>query len=771
MEQETKKRSRKKKVAATVAVVMAIAITIGGTYMVKDFDQHKTNAGWKDTPKYDATLVENFTADDDWEVADGAVTKQISVSNTGDASKGFGEVYVRIQLKEYLEIREMLTEHTPERYMINASNGKFIVFDSYAEAHDAYPDNVISAELTDAVSGVTGYFVQTKGGDDNGQYGRYIYTTYELEPEVDIEHVVGTERHDDEAYDEETHNAASNHECDYPVHPWTGTDLDNGIYAQGGAAEYIKWILGDDVILLSDWIDAGSQPVAKWIIDDRSEADGGTNWIYWGQLLQPGEQTSNFLEAMQLIKQPDGDFYYAIHAEMEALSLDEILRENDPEWVDIPEAIKNSYQEDSPKVILDFGSEPEPYTVTINAGESKNAPDFEVRPISLTDKTVTWMVNDPTVASINPTTGEVTGLTAGTATVTATATNGKTAEYQVNVIHDVTKYTVDYQIGSTAYKGVKEVTDPTADNAGTNFDHGSTDMETQSRVWRATVTGDNDAMNNSKWKVVSQTGTGDQATWDVVTGTTNYLHIPAGYNGTITVKVSDMYDADWDVQFDIVVEPRPILATGSNRLTAAVVGDTSDWIEVATYNDGEDDYSLIMRKNYLPATANYAVTHTFGGTTTNNYIGSNVQKHINEWYGTLANDSKLVMNAVTHNAISRLGTTYTNQGDGFSKPLSSTLAGQGTADTAFTLSSGEAIQFCSRYFYSQQGSWTISANDIKNNYELLDNPTQSPMWLRSPGNIPQNAAVLYSAGDVSNDTRSVSHYVRPALWVKSEIFD
>jgi len=83
---------------------------------------------------------------------------------------------------------------------------------------------------------------------------------------------------------------------------------------------YIRWLLGDDVIYMSDWLAGGSTlggtaVTAKeagpyWIVD----IDG---WVYWGEALMPDDTTSAFMEKVELLTQPDGNFYYVIHIELE----------------------------------------------------------------------------------------------------------------------------------------------------------------------------------------------------------------------------------------------------------------------------------------------------------------------------------------------------------------------------------------------------------------------------------------------------------------------
>jgi predicted negative regulator of RcsB-dependent stress response len=370
MTTEKKKSGFKRKAAAATAVVLALAITLGGTYMWYDYTQHKTNEASNTQSRYQARLVEDFQEKDDWTINDGALTKEIRVTNTGLPDSDFAPVYARIQLKEYLELAPMLVEKTPDRYMIDTS-GNYIVFDTEQEALDAYPDAPAVVELTDAVSGREGWFVQTKAHDPNGQYGDYVITTY---GPGEIQHIVGDVRADTDAAKDEKHDVAANDqtserngECDYPARDWTdlkGTNLiaDEGtVYTDGKfvddsvlpneTAGYIRWLLDNNyIITLTDWVAGGAQPIAKWIIDDRAlSQNGGLDgarvadaWIYWGDAIAPGESTGNFMNAVELKVQPDGSFYYAVHVEMEALSRDELTGET-AKWTDAPEKIIEAF--------------------------------------------------------------------------------------------------------------------------------------------------------------------------------------------------------------------------------------------------------------------------------------------------------------------------------------------------------------------------------------------------------------------------------------------
>ncbi|WEA56386.1 Ig-like domain-containing protein [Lactococcus lactis] len=56
-----------------------------------------------------------------------------------------------------------------------------------------------------------------------------------------------------------------------------------------------------------------------------------------------------------------------------------------------------------------------------------------VAPADATDKTVTYASDDPTIATVTPVQGKVAGVKAGTANITATTANGKTATCAVTV--------------------------------------------------------------------------------------------------------------------------------------------------------------------------------------------------------------------------------------------------------------------------------------------------------------------------------------------------
>jgi hypothetical protein len=222
----------------------------------------------------------------------------------------------------------------------------------------------------------------------------------------------------------------------------------------------------------------------------------------------------------------------------------------------------------------------------------------------------------------------------------------------------------------------------------------------------------------------------------------------------------------------------PDIADG-RVLPAAKSGDGSDWVEIAT-NGG---YSLIVRSTVLSGTA------VFGPSGNNSYLSSTgLRTAINTWYANLNSGIGLRQYAVTHNALSRLGTFPTktamdasaqsmNDPTGFSVPTG-TLAGAQTQDTAFPLSFQEAANFCSKHWQYAKAKMTYykldSSNSAKLNWQVLGDGASRISWLRSPGNDrglgTVYATLIGSDGNVNSNATTKSYYVRPALWVKSDIF-
>lgn len=69
-------------------------------------------------------------------------------------------------------------------------------------------------------------------------------------------------------------------------------------------------------------------------------------------------------------------------------------------------------------------------TLTVGATETLSA---TVSPETATDKSVKFTSSDETIATVTPIQGKVTGVKAGTATITATTMNSETATCEITV--------------------------------------------------------------------------------------------------------------------------------------------------------------------------------------------------------------------------------------------------------------------------------------------------------------------------------------------------
>ena len=72
-------------------------------------------------------------------------------------------------------------------------------------------------------------------------------------------------------------------------------------------------------------------------------------------------------------------------------------------------------------------------TLTVGVGRTSEALKVTFTPANATNKTIEWSSNSTTVATVDKNTGVITGVAEGTATITATSANGKTATCSVTV--------------------------------------------------------------------------------------------------------------------------------------------------------------------------------------------------------------------------------------------------------------------------------------------------------------------------------------------------
>ena len=216
-------------------------------------------------------------------------------------------------------------------------------------------------------------------------------------------------------------------------------------------------------------------------------------------------------------------------------------------------------------------------------------------------------------------------------------------------------------------------------------------------------------------------------------------------------------------------------AVDGRTLTAAQAGDTSDWIEIAR----NGDYVLLVRRDVLPCSQIYFSAKS----NQNSYNNSKARDFVNCWFNyDLSSSARLRNYTVTNSATSNLG-NFADLNAGHSQPNSNS-AKTGN-DVAFLLSFSEAALYCSQYYAKNTCTVTASSAIARANNCKLRNPSSgyqyNTWYLRSPAGTECGCAQISSVGGHNKQTPDGSVYrcfvqscypfIRPAVWVKSTIFE
>ena len=130
---------RRRRLSAIIAVLLVLAMILSGTFAWNYYRDHRTNEADAGNLKYKARLVETYDPNStkDWKVTDADVTKIIKVYNPGAETEFdnnvYGDIFVRIQLKEFMEFYPTNEIYSADRYMID-TDGRFISFIDQATA-------------------------------------------------------------------------------------------------------------------------------------------------------------------------------------------------------------------------------------------------------------------------------------------------------------------------------------------------------------------------------------------------------------------------------------------------------------------------------------------------------------------------------------------------------------------------------------------------------------------------------------------------------------
>jgi len=338
-----KKRLNKRLVYAICSAVIALSLIVGGVFAWVDNSQHRSNVitggGLHDPPG--VILVEDFEEPEDPRVG-ADITKEVWVRNIGESF-----VFVRLQLKEFMEIAKVSYEYS-EEFLLVDRDGRFVSSAGTSAADLAafklaldnmglvYEDSQIVTLRAYGDSVDRFYLATNEHTNINGKYGTRLMLDYNQDAPRSL--VEGVQRGQYEVSNDHRNNPTS--ECLYTPHVWHGpaiNDCGHGECLDGfGFHDYFEWTMGPSLILLSEW---DGHPVAAWILDDISdEKDQG--WAYWGEALRPADSTSRILESIKLIQQPAGPYYYAIHVDMQAAAIYQLSANFDG----MPQKIEDSYR-------------------------------------------------------------------------------------------------------------------------------------------------------------------------------------------------------------------------------------------------------------------------------------------------------------------------------------------------------------------------------------------------------------------------------------------
>jgi len=296
---------------------------VGGVFAWADNGQHKTNpiTGNNLLDRPDVVLVEDFEEPDDPPPGQ-EIKKELWVKNTGDS-----RLYVRLQLKEYMEISKITYSYSDQELLVDA-DGKFMQSAGTGAADLAsfklgldnmglvYEDSQIVTLRAYGDTIDRFYLATGETTNINGKYGKRLLLDYDqADPRSLVEDVIRGSY--ESTADHKNHPTS---ECLYTPHLWNDPPPEPENCGQGddgndpacGFHDYFGWKLGAPLTKLSEW---DGQPVAAWILDDGSDE----GWAYWGEALRPGENTAKLLESITLLQRPDGPYYYAIHVDMQAV--------------------------------------------------------------------------------------------------------------------------------------------------------------------------------------------------------------------------------------------------------------------------------------------------------------------------------------------------------------------------------------------------------------------------------------------------------------------
>ena len=197
-----------------------------------------------------------------------------------------------------------------------------------------------------------------------------------------------------------------------------------------------------------------------------------------------------------------------------------------------------------------------------------------------------------------------------------------------------------------------------------------------------------------------------------------------------------------------------------HRVGATFIASGYEWIVIALDDDG----------NALVTTRDVVGMAQFNATTNNNYVGSNLERIMNDFYGTLVyydrvpgpDEAKITEVAQP----SDFATAISSYEDREDETQGLSRVDDGGEVSTFALSWQELL------LYTQENpDWRLGRRlpgpiPVITGLSALSGSAVHTYWLRTPGSVASQGAGVNTVGDIVLHPSHSSLGVRPALWIK-----
>lgn len=236
--------------------------------------------------------------------------KDVYVENFTDPNNGGVPIYARIRLDEYMEIGtgaglktgDAGADKKTAQSLVNGANINDVT--TWKTHIPGALDDPFHEYWTWKTGGQTVYmptFNKNKDSllaDINGTYAgldNSAATGTPFDDYVDYSDTANAVKTDSAVYDNDDNDTDEGDAATEPENILTSEET-HTTKSTGTAT----------ILTMDQWKAAGSHPGAYWVYD----VDG---WAYWAQPIEPGEATGLLLDGINLQKEPDKDWYYAIN--------------------------------------------------------------------------------------------------------------------------------------------------------------------------------------------------------------------------------------------------------------------------------------------------------------------------------------------------------------------------------------------------------------------------------------------------------------------------